>query len=352
MANVVMFHPYVNNAMKDNVQKVLNTRFIGQGPTVDAFEEKIKKVLKVKYPVMVNSGTSALTLAYHLAGIKKGDEVITPVLTCTATNLPLLHVGAKIVYADIDRETLNPDPIDINRKITSKTKAIVNVHLCGNYNPLPDFGITTIDDYSQCHIPPTFRDYACFSLQAIKHITTGDGGLLMVKRQKDYKRAKKLRWFGIDREKKCKANWQPYQKREMTMDIDEPGWKYQSTDIDAALGLGALSEYKKIMRYHKMLSSLYRRYLKGIDGLTVIGGTWSFPVLVERRDAFSAMLLKHGIETNLVQLRNDIFTCFGGKRQNLPNMNWVEDKYIHLPLHMLVEAEDVIKICSLIKKGW
>jgi len=367
---IVMFHPYVTKAMRKEVQKTLCSRFIGQGPRVDKFEEQIKKVFKVKYPVTVNSGTAALTLAYYLAGVKKGDEVITPALTCNATNLPLLHAGAKIIFADVRKDTLNIDPEDIKRKITPKTKLIVNAHLNGNPSDIGSFiradfhisdylkvgvrsHIPVVGDMCQLHTTPLgCDDYICYSFQAIKHITTGDGGLLVVRNKEDYKRAKKLRWFGIDREKKKAANWQPYLNREITMDIEEPGWKLQMSDIMAAMGIGALKSYYDIMAYHYKLQALYTKLLKGIDGLTVIGGCWAFPVLVERRDDFGKMLMDKGIETNLVQLRNDIFTCFGGKRQDLPNMNEVEDKYTYLPLHMLVTEEDVYKICSLIRKGW
>lgn len=349
---VVMFHPYVTKEMRREVQKTLKTRFIGQGPKVDEFEEELKKVFKVKYPVAVNSGTSALTLAYHLAGIKKGDEVITPVFTCNATNLPLLHLGARIIFADINKETLNVDIEDIKRKITPKTKAVVNAHLNGNPSEFYSLPVKTIGDYSQYHCPPLFEDYCCYSFQAIKHITTGDGGMIVLSNKEEYQKAKKLRWFGIDREAKRKANWQPYLDREMTMDIDEPGWKYQMTDIMASLGLGALKSYHDIMLHHYRLAVLYTNLLKDIDGLTVIGGSWAFPVLVERRDDFGKMLMDKGIETNLVQVRNDIFTCFGGKRQDLPNMNELEDKYTYLPLHMLVTEADVQRICKLVRKGW
>lgn len=350
---IVMFHPYVTDEMRKKVMKTLKSRFIGQGPRVDKFEEQIKKVFKVKYPVTLNSGTAALTLAYYLAGIKKGDEVITPVLTCTATNLPFLHIGAKIVFVDVKRDTLNPDPEDIKRKITPKTKLIVNAHLNGNPNDIGKQKIPVVGDMCQLHTTPLdCDDYIAYSFQAIKHITTGDGGMLIVRNEEDYERAKKLRWFGIDREAKRKANWQPYLNREMTMDIEEPGWKYQMSDIMAAMGIGALKSYNDIMLHHYKLQALYTKLLKGIDGLTVIGGAWAFPVLVERRNDFGKMLMDKGIETNLVQIRNDIFTCFGGKRQDLPNMNFVEDKYTYLPLHMLITEADVHRICKTIKGGW
>lgn len=350
---IPMFQPYINEAMKREVQDTLNTRWIGQGPKVDKFEEELKTVFNIKYPVALNSGTSALWMAYYLIGIKEGDEVITSVLNCSADAVALSHTGAKIVFADIRWDTMNIDPKDIEAKITPNTKAIINVHLSGNPSNIPNFGIPVIGDYSQMHYSPLPCDtYACYSFQAIKQITMGDGGMIVPPNESEYIRAKKLRWFGIDREKKRWANYQAYMGREMTTDIDEPGFKFQTTDIAASLGLGALQEYDKIMGHHEKLGEIYKEGLRDIDGLTVIGGIWSFPVLVERRSDFAKKLAEQNVETNMVQVRNDILTAFGGQRQDLPNMNWIEDKYIHLPLHMHVSQKDARRIVKIIKEGW
>ena len=165
-----------------------------------------------KYPLFVNSGTSALELAYHLIGLKKGDEVIVPVLDCMAGQTGLLRRGVKIVFADID-ENLNIDPRDVEIKITKKTKAIVGVHLGGiHFNPeLYEVakGIPLIVDSSQYHAK-TKGDYICYSFQAIKHITTCDGGMLVLNNKEEYERARKLRWFGIDRLAKIANNFQVY----------------------------------------------------------------------------------------------------------------------------------------------
>jgi len=353
MKKIVMFYPYVNDEMRQEVQKTLKTRWIGQGPKVDQLEKDWAKIFKVKYPVAVNSGTASLFLAYHLMGIKKGDEVITSVLTCTATNIPLLQMGAKIVFADIKRDTLNLDPEDIKRKITKKTKCVINVHLSGNKSDIDKMPVPIIGDSSQYHEPPMPYDkYTCYSLQAIKQITTADGGMLVVNNKSDYKRAKALRWFGIDREAKRRAGWQVYKGREITTDITEAGWKLQMTDVTASLGIGALKSYKKIMNHHYNLKKIYDKGLKNISGLTAVGGAWSYPVLVEKREKFMKLLAKHGIESNIIQVRNDIVSIFGGKRLNLPNMNWAEDRYVYLPLHMMVSENDVLRIINVIRKGW
>ena len=114
-----------------NVTDTLRTRWIGQGPKVDAVEKKFEETLGVSNAVTMNSGTSSLHLALILAGIREGDEVIATPMTCTATNIPILHAGGVPVFADIQEDTLNIDPKSIREKITPKTKAILCVHFGG-----------------------------------------------------------------------------------------------------------------------------------------------------------------------------------------------------------------------------
>ena len=132
-----LFRPYVPKEAIEEVCDVLRSRWIGQGPKVDKFEKKFNIVFGVKGSVAVSSGSAALETAYDLIGLEPGDEVITTPLTCTATNLPLIRRGVKIVWADILPTTLNIDPLDVRAKMTEKTKAIVQVHLGGNKHRLP-----------------------------------------------------------------------------------------------------------------------------------------------------------------------------------------------------------------------
>ena len=169
-----LFRPYIPEGCKEAMVSTLSTRWIGQGPKCDTFEQMFKAKFNVEFPVSMNSGSAALETAYELAGITNGDEVITTPLTCTATNIPLLRMGAKIVWADIDKNTLCVNKSDILRKITARTKAIVNVHLGGIDNNLGDMPVPIISD--ACQALGVFNgDYTCCSFQAIKHITTGDG---------------------------------------------------------------------------------------------------------------------------------------------------------------------------------
>ena len=352
---IKLFKPYVSNGTINEVSEVLKSTCLTQGSKVDLFEKNFSNFFEVKYPVSVNSGTSALELAYELAGIGEGDEVITTPLTCAATNIPLLHRKANIVWADIDPRTLCIDALDVRSRITEKTKAVVQVHLGGIQANVGVSHIPVISD--ACQALGIFTgDYTCCSFQAIKHFTTGDGGMLVVNKEHEYKKAKLMRWFGVDRERKIPNDWTSYRTRMMSFDIELLGYKKHMNDLDAAMGLVGLKKYEEVLEHREMLFSVYELLLKGVDGITIVDDEinvhWLFTILVERRDDFARMLFGAGIESNLVQVRNDGYKIFGGKRADLPNLSSIEDKYLNLPIGPHVSENDVKYICSKIKEGW
>ena len=353
MVKIPLFYPHVPKKLHAMLGETLKTKWLGQGPLVDKFEEEIGKKFDLKHPLFVNSGTSALELAYTLLDLKKGDEVVSPVFTCTATNTPLVRRGVKIRWADIDPHSLVATNKTVRKAITKKTKAIVGVSLGGIKCDLTGFDVPVIIDACQA-IGHSNGDMIIYSFQAIKHFTTADGGLLNVNDKKLYKRAKLLRWFGIDREKKKRCGWQAYKDREMTFDIEEAGFKYQPTDIDATFGLAGLEEYDKILEHRKTIFDLYKNELDSFQGIEVVDGKdnlyWLCGLILHNmdRDKFADKLLKKGIETNLVQVRNDVFTIFGG-RQKLAGMDSVEDKYIYIPIHTRMSFKDAGYIIRTIK---
>jgi perosamine synthetase len=243
----------------------------------------------------------------------------------------------------------------VRQKITERTKAIVQVHLGGiqadaGYGHLP-----VVSDACQA-LGIFVGDFTCCSFQAIKHLTTGDGGMLVVGDKEHQREAKLYRWFGIDREKKIKNNWQAYQKRKMTFDIELPGLKRQMNDIAAGMGLAGLKHYDSMMNERASQFSIYRERLRKIDGIELVDGLnntyWLCTVLVEKRDDFARMLFEADVDTNIVQVRNDIYKIFGGKREDLPNMNEVEHKYLSLPIGPHIKVADVHYICDKIEEGW
>lgn len=364
---VTLFYPYISKKSANNLKKRLNTRWIGQGPMVDKFEEKFKSIFAKNYSVIATgSGTDSLHLAYILAGIKKGDEVITPVFTCTATNIPLLYIGAKIKFADVDINTMNISVESIKRLISKKTKAIVVVP----YGGLPcdmdeikeiakKYKIPIIEDaahalgakYNNKPIG-AISDFTTFSFQAIKHFTTGDGGMLTIKNKKLEAKAKRIRWFGIDREKKQSGTW--------ANDVTEIGYKYQMTDIGATLGYDSLFEFKKILNHRKRVYNIYLKELSKNSKIKCVHdydkrklhGCWLFTILLDKKDHLQKKLREHYIETNQVHFRNDKYSIFKKfiKNQKFKNMDYLENRYLVLPIHHKVSVKDAKYICKLINK--
>ena len=365
--NIVLFTPNVPKRASQYVAEVLGTRWIGQGPKVDDFEDQFSNRFCGGNPALaVGSGTDALHLAYLLAGISKGDEVAVPVFTCTATNIPLLYIGAKPVFVDVDPRTMNISVEHLRKVVSRKTKAIVVVH----YGGLPcdmdeitaiasQFGIPVIEDAAHA-LGASYKgtsvgelsDFTMYSFQAIKHITTGDGGLVSFKNRGLTDLAKRLRWFGIDRSSKQLGVWEN--------DIKEVGYKYQMTDIGAAMGLAGLEEFSETLALRRRLLMRYEELLDANPELEVIAhsssdrehAAWLFTIAVDRRRDLQQKLLKQGIESNQVHYRNDRYSIFSSKKISLPNMDFLEERYLCLPLHTKMSLEDVEKICNVINSGW
>jgi dTDP-4-amino-4,6-dideoxygalactose transaminase len=328
---VSLFHPYVSKNAIDAAAKTLRGRWIGQGPKVAEFEKKFGQKLGIKNAIAVNSGTSALEIAYDLLGLKAGDEVISPVFTCAATNIPLARRGVKVVFADV-KDDLMLDWEDAKKRITPKTKAIINVHLNGRKNENKDLGIPVIGDAAQYIGKTSGEDFTIYSFQATKLITTVDGGMLVCKNKADYKRAKLLRWYGIDRETK---------RDNIDEDIKEAGYKNHMNDVTASIGIEALKDLDRLKAHQEKLQACYKSLIGGFGGSPYL-------VNVKNRKKLINKLAKNGIEAGLMHRRNDAYTLFGG-RKKFPNMDRVERTYLFLPCHNYVTLRDVDFISNIVK---
>jgi perosamine synthetase len=364
---IPLFTPHIPRNAAERVTRTLGTRWIGQGPQVDSFEQRFKDRFCGDHDALaVGSGTDALHLAYVLAGIGPGDEVITPVFTCTATNIPLRYLGATPIFADIEPDTLNIDAEHVRTLVSDRTKAIV----CVDYGGLPcdlaalreiadEAGIPLIEDSAQA-LGATFdgrpigsiADHTIFSFQAIKHITTGDGGLLSIRDARLMPDARSLRWFGINREKKQMGVWEN--------DITLVGYKYQMTDIGAAMGHAGLDEFDETLATRRTLFDRYVEGLRGVDDVQMLSlpderrehAAWLFTIAVDGRKDLQQRLYSEGIESNQVHYRNDRYSIFGQRRTNLPMMDALEERYLVLPLHTRMTVEDVDRVCATIRAGW
>lgn len=390
---IPLFKVHMAETAPEKVTQVLKSGFIGQGPVVEEFEEYLRKYFRHDKILTVNAATSAEHLALHMLkkpstnivgvdgyavfeskwpGMEDGDEVLTTALTCTATNWPILANNFKIKWVDIDPETLNMDLDDLARKITPKTKAIFVVHWGGypidldrlaeiqNQSArLYGFKPAIIEDCAHAmgskykgKLIGTHGNICTFSLQAIKHITSGDGGLLLVPHDELYKRGKLLRWYGIDREGnrkdfRCEA------------DIPEWGFKFHMNDINAAIGLENFKQIDKIVSKHKENAAYYDEHLKDVPGLTLLkrhddreSAFWIYSILVERKDDFQRYMAEKGIACSQVHERNDIHSCVKDYKSILPNLDRTVKKLSSIPVGWWVTKEDREYIVDCIKKGW
>jgi perosamine synthetase len=353
---IVLMRPYVPEAAIDAVSAVLRSRWIGQGPKTEEFERRFSDLYQ-RPALAVGSCTDALHLAYIMAGIGPGDEVIAPLFTCTATNIPLLYQGAKIRFADVARGSLNVDPAAVAAMVNERTKAIVVVHyggavvlLSGLMSARIGTGIPIIEDCAQALGASAIGncDYSCFSFQAVKHVTTGDGGMLLLPKEQAQE-ARRRRWFGIDRQAKLDGTW--------ANDISELGYKYQMTDIGAAMGLAGLDTLDNQVARRRSLAMLYATNLRTTDGIWLLdydpqGAAWLMTVAVERREDLRRKLKDAGIESDQVHYRNDRYSIFKEFRGEFPNMDAIDSKYLCLPLHAHMSHGDVNRVCEVIKTGW
>lgn len=362
------FHTHISERAIELATTVLRSTFISEGETVKQFENALTQKLGLINPVAVNSGTSALHLALAVAGVGPGDEVILPAQTFVATGLVILMQGATPVFADIQYETGNIDPNSIREKITEKTKAIIPVHWAGypcdmdEINSIAkDYDLAVIEDaahalgttYKGKPIGSIFR-FTAFSFQAIKHLTTGDGGALCCLNKDDYNNAINRRWFGIDRN-----NSKPSILGEREYDIDAVGYKHHMNNLAAAVGLGNLEDFSSHLEHRRGIASRYRDELKNVPGLKLLdyendreSAYWLFTALVERRVDFIKKLKEHGIPSSVVHLRIDHNSIFGGITPELPNQERFNENQIAIPVHSGLSDDDVESIISVIKNGW
>lgn len=334
---IPLFKVHMPESVFEPMIKVMKSGYIGQGEKVDEFERLLADWTDNDNCVTLNNGTAALHLALRLAGVTHGTEVLSSPMTCSATNHPILQQGAKVVWADIEPRTGNISYEDIVRKVNKRTRAIMVVHWGGYPCDLKEInafarsnGIKVIED--ACHafgskykdkFIGSHSDYCCFSFQAIKSITTVDGGLLTCKSYEDYRRAILLRWYGIDRNSKrtdlrCEDN------------ILEYGYKYHMNDVTATIGIEQLKYLPNILskaranarRYFAELPLDYLMHYT-IDRESTC---WLFTLYVPERDRFMDYMRENGIATSKVHARNDIHTCYAESRCELVG---VDDFYAH-----------------------
>ena len=310
------------------VGEVLLSGFVGQGVKVEEFENALQEELKTTIrPVTLNSCTSAIDLALHLCGVGPGDEVIATPQTCFASQIGVIHRHAKIRWADIDPLTGLMDVESARRLVTNKTKAIVAVNWAGrfcDFEALKSFGVPVIEDAAHTwdvfsDIEVSRGDYVCYSLQAIKYLTSVDGGLLICPTVEKEQEARILRWFGLDRTKS--------ESFRCTQNITRAGFKYHMNDINASIGLCNIPEAKESVIVQRQNAKFIIDNVNNPNLVlppyedTCSFWLFSMHVLNGRKAEFAEYLTQNEISSSPVHFRNDLYDCtIQFQEQELPGV--------------------------------
>lgn len=393
MQTIPLFKVFMSPDAKHRVGEVLDSGYIGQGEVVEKFERELSAKFGHDKILTLNAGTSALHLALHLLkkptkmwhnvyehiafgefnwpGIQDGDEILATPLTCTASNWPILANNLKIKWVDIDPTTLNMSLEDLEQKITTKTKAIIGVHW-GGY-PLDLHKIASIQDKFRAKhgwAPLLIEDAAhgmgtkykgkflgnhgnlvMNSLQAIKHITSVDGGLLYCPTKELYDRAKLLRWYGIDRNPEGRTDFR------CEADIPEWGFKFHMNDVSAAVGLENFKFLDEIVSKHRANADFYDKHLSGLEKVTLLkrqegfeSSFWIYSILVDDRPSFYEYMKKCGITVSQVHERNDKHTTVAEFKTPLPVLDATIGHVVSIPVGWWVTEEQRNYIVECIRE--
>lgn len=366
MDRIPLFRVTMDPEVGPLVSAVLQSGYVGQGPKVEEFEDELAPWVG-RRPVTTLSGTAALTIALRLAGVTSGSYVVTTPMTCSATNIAILSLGAHPVWADVDPRTGLIDPQSVGERLWEQSKlghqvgAVVAVDWGGqpcDYDELGAvaslYGARVVADAAHS-FGATYKDRpvgtlawaTMFSFQAIKTLNSGgDGGALVVLPEFT-KRAKDMRWFGLDREAPVEFRGE--------LDITEWGFKAHMNDIAATIGLANLGHVERTLAAQRGHARLYDEKLADEFTRTApaydhSGAWWMYTTLLpsgETRPDFQRYMLDRGVTVSQVHWRNDPLTVMRPyRRKDLPGLDEFAGRMICLPTHSATPAQRVAAIAN------
>ena len=365
--SIEFFNTYVSPDATKIVNSVLDTTFLSEGKITEQFEKELCNTFSFNNIVTLNSGTAALHLALDLLDVKEGDEVIIPAQTFIATGLAVLYCKAKPVFADINYEDGNLNIESVRSKINSKTKAIICVHWGGypcDMNGLKavvkNTNIKIIEDAAHAlgsvykrEIIGNISDITCFSFQAIKHLTTGDGGAITVNDPQLFEKAIRKKWFGIDRKNAVLS-----ELGERQYNLKEIGYKYHLNNYASALGIANLKGYNDRLQKRCEIASFYKNELKNICALQLFkeendrkSAYWLFGFHTKERLAVIRRLKEKNVPSSVVHQRIDKYSIFGGADLSLTNQTKFDNTQLHIPIHDAIDMKKAEYIVEAIKSS-
>lgn len=367
---------WIDEADIQAVVDVLKNDYLTTGPTVQAFEEDFAQYIGAKYAVAFSNGTAALHGACFAAGIGEDDEVITTPMTFVASANCVLYQGGKPIFADIDKKTYNLNPERVRQLITSKTRAIIPVDFTGQPADLDElltiakeYNLVLIEDAAHA-LGATYKgkkigsisDMTMFSLHPVKHITTGEGGIITTNNKDYYEKLIQFRSHGITREQhKLKDNHGPWY-----YEMQYIGFNYRLTDIQAALGISQLRKIDQFVELRQKYVSLYNEAFFSLEEVTTPfqaadrQSSWHLYIIRlmldkltgSRKDVFEALQRENiGVNVHYIPVYyQPYYRNLGYQKGLCPNAEDLYEAIITLPLFPSMSEEDVRDVIAAFKK--
>ena len=365
---IQLFKPFMAKDVCSRLEPVLHSGYIGEGKKVEEFASEVGRMINCDNVLPVSSGTMAIKMALRLAGVKRGDWVLSTPMTCLATNEPVLDLGARVAWVDVDPLTGCMDADCLYGALCHheplRPKAILCMHwggwpcdLSGIHRVAKKYGIPVIEDacqafgsmYEGSYIG-SHSEYVCLSFQAIKYITTGDGGALVCN-DGDYDRARLMKWFGLDRTTGASMR--------CVQDPKEHGYKGQMNDIAATIGLANIRHMDWMLEevsrnadtYDQVIASNERIIPQGELPMGARSVYWLYTIHVEDSDDFIAYMKSNNVACSKVHARNDTKQMFkDSPSAHLPGVDSFDKTHVCIPVGWWLSGSDVKHICNLLRK--
>jgi perosamine synthetase len=363
-----VLQPSIGQEEIDAVAEVMRSGWLGLGPKTEQFEQEFAQSVGSRFMVALNSGTAALHLALDVLQIGPGDEVIVPPITFISTVHAVSYVGATPVFADVESDSMNISVEDIERKITDRTKAIIVVHLAGHPCDMDAIselaaarGIKVIEDAAHaCGAEYKGRpigsisDLTCFSFHAVKNLTCGEGGGITVNQEWLARRLKEKRWVGISKDTWVRTSaervyaWQYF--------VDQVGYKYHMSDIQAAIGIVQLGKLKQMNDRRREVAEKYTEGLKDLAWVELpqeksyARSSWHLYQIKlphgTARDRLIAHLKDRNIAPGVHYYPCNLHPCYIHLRASVPVSSQVWKRILTLPIHPGLTDEDVDRVLN------